>query len=80
MSDFFERVRKDLPTIRGIINDPQKDPMVKALLRAHQALLSVESWVDAVEQNWPDDEAAPSLENGTAAVAEATEIVKTKAK
>lgn len=94
MTDFFDKVRGDLSSIRSIVNRPKRDPLVRALLEAHQSLVEVDAWAEAVEKNWPEPApaqasdtpvgdnitAVPTLENGAGAVAEATEIVKGKAK
>jgi hypothetical protein len=81
MSDFFEKVKNDLPTIRRITQRPKRNPLVLALLEAHQSLIEVDQWAENVGANWPEaasaHEPAP-LENGAAAVNEATEIVKGK--
>ncbi len=92
MDDFREKVGADLPKILNIASAPEREieaydvivSQASVVASQAEALHKIKGWAGASAQGWPKDapaqESAPPLENGAAAVTEATEIVKGKTK
>lgn len=87
MDDFREKVGSDLPKILNIASAPEREieaydvivSQASVIASQAEALHKIKGWAAASAQQWPKDapaqESAP-LENGAAAVSEATKIVK----